>query len=72
LGCNSAKGGTLPVHRIDATTAQANLDVLGYFDVPDSLGANVEGAISLDGGTLFFAGLQNLVVVPVPATLSTS
>ena len=67
----------------DATTAQANLNVLGYFDVADYPGCvppvnnslacpndRVVGAISLDGQTLFFAGNQNLLVVPVPATLS--
>jgi hypothetical protein len=68
----------------DATTAQTNLTVLGYFDLADYPGCVITGnypytcqnervvaAISLDGSTLFFAGSQNLLVVPVPATLST-
>jgi hypothetical protein len=66
----------------DATTAQASLSVLGYFDLadypgcvqqvnnPQACGPRVVGAISLDGQTLFFAGNQNLIVAPVPATLS--
>lgn len=61
----------------DATTAQTNLNFLGYFDVPDYPGgppnasSTITGAISLDGRTLFFAGQQYLIVAPVPATLST-
>jgi len=65
----------------DATTPQANLAFLGYFDIPDYPGCKpyetgcvsntLAGAISLDGRTLFFAGEHDLVVVPVPATLST-
>ena len=66
----------------DATTVQANLTLLGYFDIADYPGcpinlnnpgacdSEVAGAIALDGKTLFFAGGQNLVVVPVPATLT--
>lgn len=64
-----------------STAAQANLDVLGSFDIADypgcvpnlssCLGA-MGAAISLDGRTLFFAAEQNLLVVPVPGTLSTT
>jgi hypothetical protein len=67
----------------DATTPQVNLNVLGYFDLADYPGCvvtgnypytctneRVVGAISLDGGTLFIAGGQSLLVVPVPTTLS--
>lgn len=65
----------------DATTAGASLNVLGYFDLSDYPGcvqtlnltcanSRVVGAISLDGQTLFFAGNQNLIVAPVPSTLS--
>ncbi len=65
----------------DAQTASANLNLLGYFDLPDypscsSLDAitcytNGSAAISLDGGTLFFAGDQNFIVAPVPSSLTT-
>jgi hypothetical protein len=79
----AATSGVTPrVFVFDATTAATNLTVLGYFDVtdyPGSLpgttgafctGPSIAGAVSLDGQTLFFAGNQNLLVVPVPATLS--
>jgi hypothetical protein len=65
----------------DATTAQANLAFLGYFDIPDYPGCapnesncvsnTIAGAISLDGHTLFFGGEHYLIVAPAPATLST-
>jgi hypothetical protein len=68
----------------DATTAQPTLPLLGYFDIPDypncntapattngCLSAQTAAAISLDGQTLFFGGATYLLVVPVPATLST-
>jgi hypothetical protein len=67
----------------DATTAQANLPVLGYFDIPDYPGCipttvttsscvnpTIAGAISLDGGTLFFAGNERLIIAPVPVMLT--
>jgi hypothetical protein len=65
----------------DATTPQVDLQALGYFDVPDYPGCipssintctdtAVAGTISLDGRTLFFAGNQRLLVVPVPTTLT--
>jgi hypothetical protein len=71
----------------DATSPPPNLTALGYFDVPDyptcvpdnNTGScpgqygspSTAGAISLDGKVLFFAGDQNLLVVPVPSTLNT-
>jgi hypothetical protein len=69
------------VYVFDATTAQANLAVLGYFDIPDypscipstrtfTCSGYVAGAISLDGRTLFFGGDNRLVIAPVPSTLS--
>jgi hypothetical protein len=66
----------------DATTTQANLTVLGYFDLqnypgdcaivygPPCAASTVAGAISLDGRTLFFGGDLNLVIAPVPSTLA--
>jgi hypothetical protein len=69
----------------DATTTQANLAFLGYFDIAnypncaaatsttmnDCLAGGAASAISLDGRTLFFGGVSYLLVVPVPGTLST-
>jgi hypothetical protein len=81
---NSAPTVTPRVFVFDATTPLTNLPVLGYFDVADyptcTPTANVAtcpvspvgAAISLDGRTLFFSGAQNLLVVPVPATLSSA
>jgi hypothetical protein len=68
----------------DATAAHPSLTSLGYFDIANyaacvpplngsvscPIGSTVASAISLDGGTLFFAGNENLVVAPVPATLT--
>jgi len=66
----------------DASSAQAALPILGYFDLADYPGCvinvsaptpcptTVAPAISLDGQTLFFGGSQNLVVAPVPAVLT--
>jgi hypothetical protein len=59
----------------------APLPVLGYFELPDHPtclnDVNVcrvrpAAAISLDGGTLFFAGDQRLVIAPIPSVLNTS
>jgi hypothetical protein len=77
----TTSGVTPRVFVFDATTAQANLPVLGYFDVTDypgcvpnttgtCSGPSIAAAISLDGRTLFFAGNQNLIIMPVPATLT--
>jgi hypothetical protein len=80
---NTTLSVTPRVFVFDATTTQTDLNVLGYFDIPDypdvcdtSYGypcawTPVAGAVSIDGGTLFFAGDQSLLVVPVPSTLST-
>jgi hypothetical protein len=69
----------------DTRTAQATEDLpaLGYFDLPEypsckpaspsDYGCNyssVVGAISLDSSTLFFAGNERLLVVPIPGTLT--
>jgi hypothetical protein len=73
--------GSPVVFVLDAqTTTSINLNVLGYFTIPDFpscttaqgqlLCNGAEAAISLDGQTLFFAGSQYLLVVPVPTTLS--
>lgn len=81
---NSAPAVTPRVFVFDANTVQTNLNYLGYFDVADyptcTPTANVPtcpvspvgAAISLDGQTLFFSGAQNLLVVPVPGSLSTT
>lgn len=68
----------------DATTTQANLGMLGYFDIQDYPGDcvlsqdgppcaafTVAGAIALDGRALFFGGNQHVVIAPVPSALST-
>jgi IPT/TIG domain len=71
----------------DATSPLTDLPALGYFDVADypscipdintgscpgqSGSPPIAGAIGLDGRTLFFAGGQKLLIVPVPSTLST-
>jgi hypothetical protein len=64
----------------DAQTAGPTLNSLGYFDIANfpsctnfgngTCYVNGSAAISLDGGTLFFAGDQNFIVVPVPPTLT--
>src|SRR6185312_6551927 len=68
----------------DAQQAHPDLTSLGYFDIADyaacapssngsvacPTGSTIASAISLDGGTLFFAGNENLVVAPVPTTLT--
>jgi hypothetical protein len=66
-------GITPRVFVFDATTVQPSLNLLGYFDIADypGIGTPLAGAISLDGRTLFMAGTSNLVIVPVPSTLST-
>ncbi len=66
------------IHVLDATPdvqqPQEHLPILGYFaisDFPtcrnvDPCGLYTVATISPDGRTLFFAGNQNLVVVPIP------
>lgn len=75
-------GVTPRVFVFDSTTPATSLPLLGYFDVPDypgcipntttCAGPSLAQAVSLDGQTLFFEGTQNLLVVPVPTTLSTA
>lgn len=59
-----------------AMVGNANLPVLGYFEVPDYPACHAAfsgcdetplAAISIDGRTLYFAGDDLLLVVPVPA-----
>ena len=80
-GSATSPSGTPVVFVFDAQTTSLNLNVLGYFTIPDFpscwngaqsqlLCDRAEAAISLDGQTLFFAGYQYFLVVPVPTTLS--
>lgn len=71
-----APASTPRIHVLDATfaTVQSHLPILGSFDIDefptcridDPCGLYTVGTISPDGKTLFFAGSENLVVVPVP------